>query len=312
MCRTCGCGNEAESKIINMQTGLQVDVGENARERAHAHDHYDHDHDHAHEHTHTHAEGTMHGHSHGAHGHHHNGADGQGDMLSLQQRLLAKNDSIAAQNRAWLKGREILTLNIMSSPGAGKTTLLERTIAELKDDVPLFVIEGDQATSVDGERMRGAGALTVQVNTGAGCHLDADMITRALMELRPSTGSMVMIENVGNLVCPALFDLGEGGKVVILSVTEGEDKPLKYPHMFQAARLMIINKIDLAPYVEFDKKRCLANARRVNPDIESIELSSKTGEGFSAWRAWLMQELTLMRDNAFNRGVDLDCLAGRR
>jgi hydrogenase nickel incorporation protein HypB len=153
--------------------------------------------------------------------HHHGGAQVQ--ILPLQWRLLAKNDALAAQNRACFQGREILALNIMSSPGAGKATLLERTIAELKDDVPSFVIEGDQATSVDGERMREAGASTLQVNTGSGCHLEADMIARGLMELRPSAGSIVMIENVGNLVCLALFDLGESCKVVILSVTEGED-----------------------------------------------------------------------------------------
>ncbi len=277
-----------------MQTGKQVELEDKAPEHAHALDHA------YHNHAHTHADGTTYSHSRGdGDDHHHHGGGVQDQILSLQQRLLAKNDAIAAQNRAWLQGREILALNIMSSPGAGKTTLLERTIADLKGDVPLFVIEGDQATSVDGERMRVAGASTIQVNTGAGCHLEADMIARGLMELRPSAGSMVMIENVGNLVCPALFDLGESAKVVILSVTEGEDKPLKYPHMFQAARLMIINKIDLAPYVDFDRERCLANARRANQHIEAIELSSKTGEGFSAWRVWLLQELALTRDTAW-------------
>jgi hydrogenase nickel incorporation protein HypB len=292
MCKTCGCGEEAQAKITNMQTGKQVGLEGETQEHAHAHNHSYHDH------AHTHADGTTHGHSHEGgddHHRHHYGAE-QDHILSLQQRVLVKNDAIAAQNRAWLQGREILALNIMSSPGAGKTTLLERTIAELKDDLPLFVIEGDQATSVDGERMCEAGVSTIQVNTGAGCHLEADMIARGLMELRPSAGSIVMIENVGNLVCPALFDLGESSKIVILSVTEGEDKPLKYPHMFQAARLMIINKIDLAPYVGFDRERCLTNARRVNPQIEVVELSSKTGEGILAWRAWLLQELARMRD----------------
>ncbi|MEK8091036.1 hydrogenase nickel incorporation protein HypB [Methylocystis sp. IM3] len=296
MCKTCGCGDEAQAKITNMQTGKQVDLEGETQEHAHTHDHSLDDH------THIHADGTTHSHTRedddDHHRHHHGGAE-QGQILSLQRRLLAKNDAIAAQSRVWLQGREILALNIMSSPGAGKTTLLERTIAELKDEVPLFVIEGDQATSVDGERMRVAGASTVQVNTGAGCHLEADMIARGLMELRPSTGAIVMIENVGNLVCPALFDLGESCKVVILSVTEGEDKPLKYPQMFQAARLMIINKIDLAPYVEFDRERCLVNARRVNQNIEVIELSSKTGEGFLTLRAWLLQELARTRDETW-------------
>ena len=172
-------------------------------------------------------------------------------MVDLEARILAKNDAIAEKNRAWFKGREILALNLMSSPGAGKTTLLERTIRDLKDEIALYVIEGDQATANDSERIRAAGAAAVQVNTGSGCHLEADMVARGLQELRPPPGSVVMIENVGNLVCPALFDLGEEAKVVILSVAEGDDKPLKYPHMFQAAQMMILNKMDLGPSCRF-------------------------------------------------------------
>ncbi len=158
-----------------------------------------------------------------AHGH---GADA---IVELEARVLAKNDALAAKNRAWFAGREILALNLVSSPGAGKTTLLERTIRDLQQETPFYVLEGDQATANDGMRIRAAGAPAVQINTGTGCHLEADMVARGLMELKPAPGSMVMIENVGNLVCPALFDLGERAKVVILSVTEGEDKPLKYP-----------------------------------------------------------------------------------
>ena len=159
-----------------------------------------------------------------------------GEVLAIEARILAKNDALAQKNRAWFTGREILALNLVSSPGAGKTTLLERTIRDSRDELPLFVIEGDQATANDGERIRAAGAPAVQINTGTGCHLDADMVARGLAELRPPPGSLVLIENVGNLVCPALFDLGERAKVVIFSVTEGEDKPLKYPHMFRAAQ----------------------------------------------------------------------------
>ena len=220
-------------------------------------------------------------------------------MIELETRILAKNDALAQKNRAFFRGREILALNLVSSPGAGKTTLLERTIRDLGRDLRLFVIEGDQATAVDGERIRAAGAPAVQVNTGSGCHLEADMIARGLQELRPSVGSIVMIENVGNLVCPALFDLGERAKVVILSVTEGEDKPLKYPHMFRAADLMILNKIDLLPHVDFDVSRATANATRINPEIATLKLSARTGEGLDAWYAWLRREAAAVAGAVF-------------
>ncbi len=220
-------------------------------------------------------------------------------MVELETRILAKNEALAAKNRAWLAGREILALNLVSSPGSGKTTLLERTIHDLKGELKIFVIEGDQATAVDGARIRAAGAPAVQVNTGTGCHLEADMVARGLGELRPGSGSVLMIENVGNLVCPALFDLGERAKVVILSVTEGEDKPLKYPHMFRAAQIMILNKIDLLPHVDFDVSRCIANARQVNPDITVFQLSARTAEGLDGWYEWLRREVTAMRDAAF-------------
>jgi len=208
-------------------------------------------------------------------------------MVALEARLLAKNDALAAKNRAWLAGREILALNLVSSPGAGKTTLLERTIRDLRDEVPLFVLEGDQATANDGERIRAAGAPAVQVNTGTGCHLEADMVARGLMMLKPGPGAVVVIENVGNLVCPAMFDLGEHAKVAILSVTEGDDKPLKYPHMFRAAEIMVINKIDLLPHVDFDVDIANANARQVNPEIVTFSVSARTGEGLGGWYDWL-------------------------
>jgi hydrogenase nickel incorporation protein HypB len=205
----------------------------------------------------------------------------------LEGRLLAKNDGQAAITRALLRDRGILALNLVSSPGAGKTTLLERTIAALGG---VSVIEGDQATARDAERVRAAGAAAVQVNTGTGCHLDAAMVSRALAELEPAARSLLFIENVGNLVCPALFDLGERAKVLIASVTEGDDKPLKYPHMFRASRLLLLNKVDLLPHVRFDVERFVADARGVNPALEILRLSALTGEGLDAWYAWLARE----------------------
>jgi hydrogenase nickel incorporation protein HypB len=213
-----------------------------------------------------------------------------GTTIALEQDVLAKNQSIAERNRGWLASRRITALNLVSSPGAGKTTLLERTIRDLHDlhdTQPIQVIEGDQATLNDAERIRATGCRVVQINTGTGCHLDAGMVSRALEQLDPPPHSWLMIENVGNLVCPALFDLGEQAKVVILSVTEGEDKPLKYPHMFRASRLMLLNKIDLLPHLRFDVERCIAYARQVNPAIEVLQVSAETGAGMEAWYAWL-------------------------
>lgn len=220
-------------------------------------------------------------------------------VVELEARIIARNDTLAAKNRAWFAGREILALNLVSSPGAGKTTLLERTIRDLRGELKLYVVEGDQATANDGERIRAAGAPAVQVNTGTGCHLEADMVARGLAELKPALGSVVMIENVGNLVCPAMFDLGERAKVVILSVTEGEDKPLKYPHMFRAAAIMILNKIDLLPHVDFDVVRAVTNAREVNPDIRVFQVSARTGDGLEDWYGWLRSEIGKAREAAF-------------
>ncbi|MGL4395626.1 MAG: hydrogenase nickel incorporation protein HypB [Hyphomicrobium sp.] len=210
----------------------------------------------------------------------------------MQHAILDKNDALAARNRAWLAGREVLMLNLVSSPGSGKTSLLERTIRDLKGKVSLSVIEGDQATAHDAERIASAGANAVQVNTGTGCHLEADMVERALAELKPKPGSVVMVENVGNLVCPALFDLGEKAKVAILSVTEGEDKPIKYPHMFRAARVLLLNKVDLLPHLDFDVAKAIAYARQVNPDVEVLQVSAKTGAGMADWYAWMARELS--------------------
>ena len=248
MCSTCGCGTD-EVRV----TVLQHD---------HHHDHY---HDAA-EHVHAnHDQGGTH-------------------SVQLEQAVLAKNDHLAAHNREWLGARGLAAINVMSSPGSGKTTLLERTIRN--SGLTLSVIEGDQETTVDAERIRAAGARSVQVNTGAGCHLDAAMIDRALDQLQPERG-VVVIENVGNLVCPALFDLGEARRVVIISVTEGDDKPRKYPHMFSAADLIVINKTDLLPYVDFDVDRLTTDARALRRGVEVLTLSARTGENVDAWYAWL-------------------------
>jgi hydrogenase nickel incorporation protein HypB len=230
---------------------------------------------------------------------HHAHTHAPGEVIELNARILAKNDSLAERNRAWLLAHEVLAINVMSAPGAGKTTLLERTIADLNGEYPLTVIEGDQASQRDGERIRACGTPVVQVNTGNGCHLDADMVARGLAELKPEPRSLVVIENIGNLVCPALFDLGEKRRVAILSVTEGDDKPLKYPPMFRAADLLLIGKIDLLPYVDFDIARAEAHARDLAPGIEILRVSAKTGAGLAEWYAWLARERAALREHVF-------------
>jgi hydrogenase nickel incorporation protein HypB len=271
MCATCGCGDHAH-------------------DHDHPHEHPDsHDHDHMHAHPHDHS----HPHSHGQ-----QGRAGR-NLIELEASILAKNDALADKNRAWFAGREILAVNLLGGPGAGKTTLLERTIAALEGELPLFVIEGDQATANDAERVRAAGAAVFQVNTGTGCHLDAVMVAKGLAQLRPPPGAALIIENVGNLVCPALFDLGERAKVVIYSVTEGEDKPVKYPHMFRAADLVILNKIDLVPYLDFDLARAIAELRRVNPSAPLLQLSARTGAGLAPWCEWLRAQFAAARGAVF-------------
>lgn len=206
-------------------------------------------------------------------------------VIVLEQKVLARNDDLAERNRAWLAARDIIAVNLMSSPGSGKTTLLERTIREVGGAVS--VIEGDQETEFDADRIRATGAPVVQVNTGAGCHLDADMVARALRVLDPSPGSLVFVENVGNLVCPALFDLGEQTRAVVMSVTEGADKPLKYPHMFRTADVIVLNKTDLLPYVDFDTARFTHSVSHVNPQARVISLSATRGDGVAEWYDWL-------------------------
>jgi len=205
----------------------------------------------------------------------------------VEEDLLAKNNALAAENRSLFQQRGVFTLNLVSSPGSGKTTLLVETIRRLQSELKLAVIEGDQQTSFDADRIRAAGAPAIQINTGKGCHLDAHMVGHAAERLGVEPGSVLLIENVGNLVCPASFDLGEAHKVVILSVTEGEDKPFKYPDMFAASDLMLVNKIDLLPYVQFDVEKCIYNALSVNPKLQVIRLSATTGENMDAWVSWI-------------------------
>jgi hydrogenase nickel incorporation protein HypB len=210
-------------------------------------------------------------------------------VLTLEQRVLERNDRMAAANRRWLRDRGVVAINLMAGPGAGKTTVLERTLRDLGAGVDLLVIEGDQATENDAQRIRAAGGRAIQINTGAGCHLDAAMVAEALEKLDPAPGALVVVENVGNLVCPALFDLGQQVRVVVTSVTDGDDKPLKYPHMFRASDVVLINKTDLLPYVQFDVRSCVARARELNPHVESFEVSATRGDGMVAWYTWLGQ-----------------------
>lgn len=288
MCETCGCSDGP---------GVRVVVPGEPRP---------HTHDHEHDHPHPHVDGSAdhhHGAEHDAHAwtadrespdaHSHSprsSSTGAGAprTIDIERDLLGKNDDLAAINRRWFADRGMAAVNLMSSPGAGKTSLLERTIRESPEGRTLCVVEGDQETVFDAERIAATGAPVVQINTGAGCHLDADMLRQGLDRLCPPDGSLLFVENVGNLVCPALFDLGESAKVVIISVTEGDDKPLKYPHMFAAADLVVINKTDLLPYVDFDLGRCERDARKLNPAVGILPLSVRTGEGMDAWQDWLL------------------------
>jgi hydrogenase nickel incorporation protein HypB len=275
MCETCGCGNPEEFKIHNL---------ENDEPHAHVHDH-DHEHDgHTHGHSHSH-EHASNGHS---HSHQHDHAPGK--VINLNMDILSENNRLAERNRGYFEGKHVLSLNMVSSPGSGKTTILEKTIQHLIPSRKIFVIEGDQQTTLDAARIEKSGAPAIQINTGSGCHLDAKMIHLALKKMEVDNHAILFIENVGNLVCPALFDLGEQKRVVVISVTEGDDKPLKYPYMFQTSNLCIINKTDLLPYVDFNVDSAMNYARQLNPDLEFILMSAKTGEGMSEWYHWLEKQ----------------------
>ena len=268
MCTVCGC--ESGNKD-------------------HAHDHAHHHHHHSH----AHSEHEM------GHAHHelHFGANearvsvsgfDTDQLITIEKNILDKNQLFAQHNRSFFQENHLFAINLLSSPGAGKTSLLVKTIESLSASVPIYVVEGDQETANDAQRIRATGVAAVQINTGKGCHLDAHMVGHALEKFEFDAGGLLIIENVGNLVCPAAFDLGEAHKVVILSVTEGEDKPIKYPDMFAAADLMVVSKTDLLPYLRFDVDRAIEYARRVNPDLQVLQLSVESGDGMQAWNQWLL------------------------
>ncbi len=263
MCTVCGC-SEGESRVEG------VAVNDHKHEHSHAHEHNGDEHHYGHGPAHAHAPGMS-----------------QSRMVQIEQDILGKNNEYAQNNKSMLAAKGILSLNLVSSPGSGKTTLLTRTLTDLKDDLPMVVIEGDQETSNDADKIRATGAKAIQINTGKGCHLDAHQVGHAIEHLDPDDTSVLFIENVGNLVCPAAFDLGEAHKVAILSVTEGEDKPIKYPDMFYAADLLLLNKIDLLPYLDFDIEKCIEYAKKVNPSIQILKVSATTGEGMDDWYQWI-------------------------
>ncbi|MDJ0882233.1 MAG: hydrogenase nickel incorporation protein HypB [Gammaproteobacteria bacterium] len=268
MCTVCGCG-EGETQI----------EGENPHQHDHDHDHsHHHDHAHDHQHIHDYGQGPAHAHAPGM---------SQSRMVKIEQDILGKNNQYAQANRSRFAQQGMLVLNLVSSPGSGKTSLLTRTLETLKNEMPLSVIEGDQQTSQDADRIRATGVSAIQINTGKGCHLDAHQVGHAIDHLSPQDTSVLFIENVGNLVCPAAFDLGEAHKVAILSITEGEDKPIKYPDMFHAADLLLLNKIDLLPHLDFNVDQCIEYARKVNPGLRVLQVSATTGEGLDNWYEWI-------------------------
>jgi len=269
MCDTCCCS--ADSGAVLRKPG-NSDYHVHVSESGHGDHHHEGHHDHEHR------------------DHHH---EKKSRTIALELDVLQKNNLLAERNRGYFEARNIFVLNFLSSPGSGKTSLLEKIIPLLQQHTAVAVIEGDQQTTNDAERIQALGVPVIQINTGSGCHLDALMINSAVKELELQDNSLLCIENVGNLVCPALFDLGEALKVVIISVTEGDDKPLKYPTMFHEADLCILNKIDLLPYVAFDVRKCRENAMRVNHHLEWFELSAKTGEGVGAWQEWIENKLKL-------------------
>jgi len=271
MCGTCGCGSG--------ENGVSIQNPKEIKTHVHEHEHHDPDAEHGHSHEHTH-DGHTHSHDH-AQDHHHK------TIIEVEQDILHHNDVMAARNRGYFDAKNIFALNLVSSPGSGKTSLLERTLKDLKAEIPFFVIEGDQQTLNDANRIAAIDIPVIQINTGKGCHLESDMIYDAVKKLDISDNAVLMIENVGNLVCPSMFDLGESKRVVIISTTEGEDKPIKYPDMFHTSDLCIINKIDLLPYLNVDLEKLKQYALKVNPKLQFVELAATTGEGMEAWYQWL-------------------------
>lgn len=299
MCSTCGCGQPDDHVkiIVPGEKDINKDQPDHGHDHTHGHSHDHNHHGHSHDH-HDHPHSDEHGHNHGhdhTHDHHHHADHDHAHshdnrQLTLEQDILYKNNLLAERNRGYFEAKNILALNLVSSPGSGKTTFLEKTIQLFKDGPEMAVIEGDQQTSNDADRIAATGAKVVQINTGKGCHLDAHMILHAIQRIEVNNNSILMIENVGNLVCPSMFDLGEKQRVVIMSVTEGEDKPLKYPDMFMSSQICVINKIDLLPYLEFDLEKAKDYAMRVNPKLKFFELSATSGEGMDKWIEWLLAQ----------------------
>ena len=274
MCITCGCSSdENEVKIIKVD-GKTIS-------HSHSHDHGNGPHVHSHSHDHDHE------HHHHDHDHSHSHIM----EIDLEKDILHKNDLLAERNKGYFEAKNIYAINLVSSPGSGKTSLLERTIADLKSEISFGVIEGDQQTSNDADRIAALEVPVIQINTGKGCHLDSEMISKAVKQLSPVDGTLLMIENVGNLVCPSMFDLGENTRVVIISITEGEDKPIKYPDIFYGSQICIINKIDLLPYLKFDIEKLKDYAKKVNPNLLFFEVSAYTGEGMESWYNFLKKSL---------------------
>lgn len=280
MCGTCGCGSNGNG--VTIQNPLDVKIHQND----HHHHEHSHNHNHDHEHPHSHEEGHSHSHEH-SHNHEH---DHHHKILTLEQDILQQNDFMAARNKGYFEAKHIFALNLVSSPGSGKTSLLERTLKDLKDELDFYVIEGDQQTLNDANRIAAVNIPVIQINTGKGCHLESDMVYDAVKKLNIKDHAVLMIENVGNLVCPSMFDLGESKRIVIISTTEGVDKPIKYPDMFHTSDLCIINKIDLLPYLTIDLSELKAYALKVNPNLTFFELSATTGEGMEAWYTWLKEQ----------------------
>jgi len=289
MCGTCGCGSPDGKAVLRKPS----------QDHSHEHDHHHgHDHHHHEGHSHSHGHAEDHGHSHDhdhSHDHHHHGHhhhdhhhhDHRSTVLEVEKNILLQNDMQAARNRGYFEAKQILALNLVSSPGSGKTSILERTLKDLKNEISFAVIEGDQQTLQDANRIDALQIPVIQINTGKGCHLESDMVFDAVKELTPEDESILMIENVGNLVCPSMFDLGEQHRIVILSITEGEDKPLKYPDMFHSSDICLINKIDLLPHLNFDVDKLKEYALQVNPNLQFFEVSATTGEGMQHWYEWL-------------------------
>jgi len=286
MCGTCGCGSDSNGPTI-IKPGEEKHTHQ---EHHHHHDGHSHDHHHHHDgHSHSHDEHHHHnGHSH-SHSHSH---DPKHKILEIEQDILQNNEVLAARNRGFFEAKNVFALNLVSSPGSGKTSILERTLADLKNEIPFYVIEGDQQTLNDANRIDALSIPVIQINTGKGCHLESDMVFDAVKQLEMKNDSILMIENVGNLVCPSMFDLGENKRVVIISTTEGEDKPIKYPDMFHTSDICIINKIDLIPYLNIDIQKLKDYALQVNPNLQFFEVSATTGEGMENWYKWLRENIS--------------------